>query len=383
MKTYNRRRILVYATSIVFMLVLLAGIVEGGSMLVIHFKNDIRILLDGSQFFDPYEISSPDQNNLWLLKPGYEATLEEYIENKRRSGKILAVKQLERISNLPGVSNDTTLLRINSKGFKGDEIRETANGLRILCLGDSVTFGLLHTYPKALENNLREQGYSDVQVINGGVEGYGPKQLMYRIEDYKELQPDITIIFIGWNALFQDNPKRTLNSLILAREIWDTASGIFDNNNQNKALSLLQKEKKVDINAPEVLNLESYTPSFLNEIENIVEEMRSSGSKLVIMTLPGLFVTDEEPTPKALTAGHLPYFSNNPYVLATMAERYNSSLREIALKEEVTLIDLEKWSYSNLQPRDEYFFDSVHLYGDGLTRIGNFVAGELTHIIDQ
>ena len=41
------------------------------------------------------------------------------------------------------------------------------------------------------------------------------------------------------------------------------------------------------------------------------------------------------------------------------------------------VIDLEKWSAVALQPRDKYFFDSVHLYEEGQAMIGMEIAAEL------
>ena len=61
-----------------------------------------------------------------------------------------------------------------------------------------------------------------------------------------------------------------------------------------------------------------------------------------------------------------------------MTERYNQALREIALENQLQVIDLEVWSRTALQPRDEYFFDSVHLNEEGLALIGSYMAAELS-----
>jgi len=43
----------------------------------------------------------------------------------------------------------------------------------------------------------------------------------------------------------------------------------------------------------------------------------------------------------------------------------------------VSLIDLERWSETALQPRDAYFVDSVHLTEVGEEKIGKYMAQEL------
>ena len=113
------------------------------------------------------------------------------------------------------------------------------------------------------------------------------------------------------------------------------------------------------------------------ELETIVKEMRAAGSEVVLLTLPGLFVMDEEPSPQALKVGHLPTFTDNPYVLAKISEEYNKRLRRLAKSQDLLLVDLEEWSRESFKPRDEFFFDSVHLYEEGQTRIGQYLAQQL------
>lgn len=72
---------------------------------------------------------------------------------------------------------------INPHGFRGAEVpvRRTSGCQRILCLGDSLTFGEgVHdsdTYPALLGKLLRSRrGGGCVEVINAGVQGYGTRE---------------------------------------------------------------------------------------------------------------------------------------------------------------------------------------------------------------
>jgi hypothetical protein len=102
-----------------------------------------------------------------------------------------------------------------------------------------------------------------------------------------------------------------------------------------------------------------------------------------LVTLPGLYAMDEEPSDLALQVGHLPTFTDNPYVLAKMSEQYNIALRNLAAQRGLLVIDLEQWSKTALQPRDQYFFDSVHLYEEGQAMIGLYMAQELSPLLTQ
>jgi lysophospholipase L1-like esterase len=107
------------------------------------------------------------------------------------------------------VEND---VHINSLGFRGDEItREKPPGtLRIVCIGDSTTFGIWReapfvmrftvNYPVALERRLRAGGDQHVEVINAGVLGYTTAEgLALYLTRILELHPDVITVRLGNN----------------------------------------------------------------------------------------------------------------------------------------------------------------------------------------
>lgn len=111
-------------------------------------------------------------------------------------------------SNKPGHHEEK--LRINAHGFRGKEIQTTSSksSIRIVCLGDSGTFGIYKkaegdvqfpSYPAKLEALLQKQNPS-IEVINAGVLGYssfhGIRQLMTQI---LPLNPNILLVRFGLN----------------------------------------------------------------------------------------------------------------------------------------------------------------------------------------
>lgn len=97
----------------------------------------------------------------------------------------------------------------NANGYRGAPLREGEHP-RVICIGDSVTFGLgvgdAETYPRRLEERLREAGL-DVEVINTGTPGYSAFQGLRLLDKYgMVLKPDVVIACFGqndfdtWNA---------------------------------------------------------------------------------------------------------------------------------------------------------------------------------------
>ncbi|MGA8761303.1 MAG: GDSL-type esterase/lipase family protein [Candidatus Sulfotelmatobacter sp.] len=352
------------------LLLFLLAMLEGAARLVFHFKSAFHSNLN------EYQMVDPANHHLWILRPGYSQTLNGLVAEKQRTSHTLAVDYLAQRGAQLGVHPEDVLFQVDRDGFKGPEIDKSHSRVRILTIGDSCTFGSWfdqYSYPRALERELKSSG-RDVEVINAGVEGYSPTQVLARINEFKALRPEITTIYIGWNALFSDDALpggfHYYTWMLLERSY----ERLFP---YRAALESYQRPKHPNRNDPKLVQLEGYVPPFLKDVQQIVREMKGAGSKVVLITLPGLFATQEEPSARALQIGHLPRYTSNPFVVARMAERYNVALRDLGQQDGVQVIDLEKWSAVALQPRDKYFFDSVHLYEEGQAMIGKEIAAEL------
>lgn len=130
------------------------------------------------------------------------------------------------------------LVTINSSGFRDKEynIRKDKNVFRILCLGDSSTFGtfvrLQETYHTLLENRLNEEsGQSGIkfEIINAGVIGYSSCQGLglYKIKGF-EYKPDIVTFYFGAN----DEVKKFILSdkQIMQNDVQVVAKAALENN---------------------------------------------------------------------------------------------------------------------------------------------------------
>jgi len=377
-------RLSVKVTAGVLILVAIAGLFEALARGVYAYQEELRSnlvvsgFLQRSLILDPYEMPSPDGLYHWVLRPSYQADRRELIAQKQRAGRVLGTSALQSIDSK---RERKTGLRINMDGFKGPDLDKSHARPRLLALGDSTTFGISDTsYPRHLESILNQRGVP-IEVVNGGVEGYFPCNLIYEIERYKALKPEMVIIYIGWNSLFSNVPweadwENILRGVWLYKRAKRTMMALFDDPHAY-ALRLYNRDLKPDSGSPEVRTLETFTPPFMGRIERLIDEFESIVTRVVLVTLPGLFTMSVNPSPRALKIGHLPYFTTNPFVLAKMTERFNTVLRALAERRGIGLVDLEKWSVQTLQPRDAFFSDSVHLTPKGLNMIGAFIADQL------
>jgi lysophospholipase L1-like esterase len=337
-------------------------------------------------------MADPVRPGRWRLRPGYRASFSEMLAAKRAAGRSLTVRHMEQVAEKLGIAPDETAVEVNSDGFRGPELVPSHRRYRILALGDSCTFGtpLSERYPYArvMERALRADGF-EVEVVNGGVEGYSPADVLVRLEEMQALRPEMTTLYIGWNALFRDRfldeasgPRRYLHSARLFSRALEAARERFGDRRQ-AAVDAYQRPRHADRSAPELRLLDEYVPSFFPEIVEVVEAMQAAGSRVVILTLPGLYSTDHDPSPRALEIGHLPTFSENVFVLARMAERHNDALRALARERGLALVDLDRWARETLVPPEQHFIDSVHLDELGQEQAGLYLADALAPLLPQ
>jgi len=116
-------------------------------------------------------------------------------------------------------------ISINSLGFRGEEVTlEKGPGkFRILCLGDSFTFGSFvndeDTFPRLLGETLLHRGMS-VEVINGGVGGSTIIDQAYFLRKGLVLKPDVVLLTFSENDVDDLNKTVPLHVTMAANRKW-------------------------------------------------------------------------------------------------------------------------------------------------------------------
>jgi len=203
------KRRLVYAAVIYLVFLLLLGVVEIGTRLTMPRVSSLDLFVVTSQ--QKAQVADEKQSGifegdpllLWRLKP-----------------------------NLDQVVWDFTVISTNRNHLRSEQVGETvgrkrSGTIRIVCLGDSVTFGFRvpvvwpdkpteydHEwlpFPMLLQKQLRAANPDrKIEVVTMAVPGYTSHQgLAWLQRDIDELQPDLLIVSFGWNdASFSDVPDR-------------------------------------------------------------------------------------------------------------------------------------------------------------------------------
>jgi lysophospholipase L1-like esterase len=150
------------------------GLIEGALRLSgFQPRPQPRILLRALDVVSEFPYMRPDPDLLWSPQPGFRG----YFHDRPVS--------------------------INRQGCRGPELaRPKPPGMRrILCLGDSITFGFgvgeQENYPYLIGRALRKER---VEVVNGGVNGYTSHQVLARFRRLAPLvEPDVVTVLVGWN----------------------------------------------------------------------------------------------------------------------------------------------------------------------------------------
>ena len=140
--------------------------------------------------------------------------------------------------------------RINSQGFRGEELGPAGSATRVIVYGDSFIHAAYspddETLSRQLEAALSERLGDDVEVINGGISSFGPDQLSLKMEDeLPQLEPDLVIlaIFAGndYGDLLRNKLFRLGDDGELVHNDWVLAPSIRTSFELNRRGSILKR----------------------------------------------------------------------------------------------------------------------------------------------
>jgi lysophospholipase L1-like esterase len=126
-------------------------------------------------------------------------------------------------------------IQINSLGMRDRDhaVKKRDGTFRILLLGDSFMEALQvpfdESFPKVLEDRLRDAGVRDVEVVNAAVSGWGTEdELAYLVRYGKQLEPDLILVAMTLHNDVSDNLRERFYTLnegqLQARPVHETPS---------------------------------------------------------------------------------------------------------------------------------------------------------------
>lgn len=281
--------------------------------------------------------------------------------------------------NLKNVVWDFTVLSTNGQGFRADyrTAEKPPATFRIICLGDSVTFGYRVPvvwpdkpteynpdwlpYPMLLEKHLRGANPNrQIEVFPMAVPGYTSHQgLAWLQRDIDRLQPDIVIASFGWNDVsLSDVPDReairtdwypvTVRWLIDHSQAFAHATRWLRNRNQP---SQQQRPKPV----PRVSKAE-----YLNNFSTIVRLVNSKGVPIIVIGAPYRDSTTNPPE-------------------ANLIKEYRTALRSMIESMRVPYVEILELTEAAAPANDGFFGELIHPNHMG----HRLMAAELTRLIAQ
>jgi lysophospholipase L1-like esterase len=159
-------------------------------------------------WLDGVRILERDSELIWKNRPGVERKYVDIFSPAANENERLRLLR-QFIPGLPAAlkNNPVWEISLNSQGFRDEEFPagKTPGVFRIICLGDSWTFGANvgqeQAYPQRLKALLRREfPEANFEVFNLGVLGYSSQQgleLLRRTID--KMQPDMVTIAYAWN----------------------------------------------------------------------------------------------------------------------------------------------------------------------------------------
>ncbi len=284
----------------------------------------------------------------------------------------------------PGSKMGPELEPVNSKGFRGPEFsREKRTGsIRIVAMGDSVTFGGKVTYPRVLDNCLDK----DYKVINAGVPGYSAYQgLKFYENRIASLNPDAVTVMYGWNDHW------------LARGYPDSRQkppGEVKSSDLFRFLRELRLYQLINFGISELAASETVEerlrrvplPEYRTLLGKLVDSIESSGAKPVLLTAPAALDRDEAPE-YLFTKGFIERREQESEAeiagrLKRLHASYNDAVRKLSKQENVPLVDFESEFYK--RDTAELFRDPakdiIHPNGRGYRLMGNTLCDTIKSI---
>ncbi len=253
------RRILFAALATVLFLALaeaamaVLGVEEGGDFAfkVRRLDNDTKL-----------DFVALDRDLLWRLKRGYRSALVEVSGLGLRDPR-------EDFQKPPGVS-------------------------RILCLGDSSTFGFYveagESYPQVLETLLNQgAGRTEFEVVNAGVPGYGNLQMMrYFTLEGRKFRPDVVVMPVSpnnCNARYNAGDHAVMDGS-RGGSFLSRVSGWMERSRLYASLRRAIRTARHAGGKPDRTASRLTFGEFEKDVREFREVCRESGAKLVLLLLP-------------------------------------------------------------------------------------------------
>jgi len=289
-------------------------------------------------------------------------------------GRFLEYDPRLTFRNRRGASFPDAGVTINSLGLRGPEItkEKRPDVRRVLCLGDSCTFGAAHPYPEILQRLLDERAPGRFEVLNGGVIGYTSLHgLQWLQSDLLALEPDVVTIYFGWNDLWREKDSAV-------REWFQQrVGGEPEPRFRSYFVEAVSRASVFLRNSLGTTSLQIPPPEYRSVLERFAALGRERGFLPVYLTAPSGF--DDDHTPAWLVErGFVAANDSAP----RLRRVYDDVVRDLGRREHLPVVDLADDIARSGGRRlfDDPDNDPIHPSDDGYKRIAKVLADEIVRL---
>ena len=297
--------------------------------------------------------------------------------------------------------NGSIFYHINEKGYRGHnfDLNKPAGKIRIIFYGGSNVFDIWmpedEDWPHRVERTLNENGFSQVEIINGGVPGHASFDCTGRLWSEGHIfRPDYVVYCGAWN----DIKKHFRSAEPLLRQMHPYVEDSDPRLNyqgrldrflcEHSQLYVRVRQRYYDwkLNADLEGEVVQRDPTFdfdLQEealrqyklnVQLFVDCAKDVGAVPVLMTEARLAVRANGQSSDAQ-----PQNRSGDETLLTAYERIEQILRDVASDKNAVLVDSSK----ELNGRQEFFEDRVHLTERGSSEMARLIAQDMPRLLKE
>ena len=302
--------------------------------------------------------------------------------------------RLQLVPNIRLITGDGNEFLINSLGFVGPEFepKKSHGTIRIFALGDSCTFGSgywKHAYPgilgRLLNSARRGQRY---EVINAGIEGSDSEHALARLQDELiRYEPDIVIVYVGWNDLMKLDPSnqtpdhrfakiaRMLETSYLAKAYRKLVFFYIRPLLTKPPLAGMDKDAGA---------FDTFVPMrFRSNLQQMIDILHRHRITPLIVTLPTAVRLDMTYDELKAQQVFFPYYAGSYSVGKFLAlhRSYNNVIRNLAVQSGVRIVDLDL--IFRAYDWEPLFWDTMHPNSVGHLLIAKSLAPPIEAIAQE
>jgi lysophospholipase L1-like esterase len=263
------------------------------------------------------------------------------------------------IANTPFTGIDGLRLETPQSSLKQEGV------YRIGVIGDSCSFLGEKLYPNRFGELIREQEERQVEVINASCPGYTSFQGAGRLADLWRWQPDVVVVYFGWNDHWKSLNGQTDRQLAERQLLSDKARSWLGMSRIYWCMYTF-RTKLAPLTSPNRAPVRVTLEDYRENLEAILHSAEEHGCQTLFITAPSAFLEGQLPTWAYSFFGQI--YRMSPQEVSEIPathSRYNDVVRQVAASNaNAVLVDVAaEWSTpAEIEKHPERFRgDRIHL----------------------